>query len=529
MTNPINDITRDVEVIMLVGSNPEEAHPVLGSKLRRAVREGAKLIVVDPRKIELAKHAQVHIQLRPGTNVAFVNGLMHIIIEQGWQDEEFIAAQTEDYEVLRDLVREYTPEKVAEICAISEEDLYESARLYALADKAPILYCLGVTEHSSGTEGVMSLSNLALLVGKIGRSGCGINPIRGQNNVQGSCDMGCLPGDFPGYQKVADAAVRKKFAQSWKTELSDVVGISATKIPAAVNEGKVRALYIFGEDPMRTDPNIDHIEKMLTSLDFLVVQELFMTKTAQYADVILPGVSYAEKEGTFTNSERRVQRVRKAVTSTGDMLEDRLIFIELMNRLGYSQAILSAAEVMAEIASLTPTYAGISYKRLDQGETLQWPCVNENDCGKAILHEGGIARGLGRFYPTPYVPSAELPDSEYNFLMTTGRMLYHYNAGAMTQRVDALNEVAGSSYIEMHEQDAASLGVVSGDKVRVRSRRGSVETTARVGTKMNPGEVFMPFHFEDGNVNYLTNAATDALAQVPEYKVCAVSIERIKA
>lgn len=524
MTNPINDITTGVDAILLVGSNPEEAHPVLGYKIRRAVREGAKLIVVDPRKIDLVSEAEIHLQLKPGTNVAFSNGMMHVIIRDGLADMDFVNSRTEGFEEIAELVKKYTPEKVAEICGIAADDLVKAAHLYAKAPKAPLMYCLGVTEHSTGTEGVMSLSNIAMLCGKIGRSGCGVNPIRGQNNVQGACDMGCLPTDFPGYQKVANPEVIAKFESAWNVKLSNKPGITATKIPEAVHKGRVKGLFIFGEDPVRTDPDITHIKKMLTDLDFLVVQELFITETAKFADVILPGMSYAEKEGTFTNSERRVQRVRKAVTLEGNMRLDTDIFADVMTRMGYEQKKLAASEIMEEISSLTPSFKGVSYSRLDAGETLHWPCLDESDTGKAILHEGTFARGLGFFYPSEYVASAETADDEYPITMITGRMLYHYNAGAMTQRSEGLNEIAPASYVEMHEADAKTLGIKNGDRVKIASRRGEIETTARVGTKVNPREVFMTFHFEDGNVNYLTNSVTDTLANVPEYKVAAVRV-----
>ena len=524
MTNPFYDITRGVDVILLVGSNPEEAHPVLGSKIRRAVREGAKLIVVDPRKIDLAKKAEIHLQLKPGTNVAFVNGMMNIIIEDGLADMDFIQKRTEGYEEIAKIVKDYTPEKVAEICGIDADDLRSAAHLYAKADKAPLLYCLGVTEHSTGTEGVMSMSNLAMLVGKIGRSGCGVNPVRGQNNVQGACDMGALPGDFPGYQKVSNPEAREKFEKHWGVALNGEPGLTSTQIPHAVEEGKVKGLFIFGEDPMRTDPDLGHIKRMLEGLDFFVIQELFLTETAKYADVILPGMSYAEKEGTFSNSERRIQRVRKAVELEGNMRLDTDIFTDIMNRCGYPQPYLTAAKIMEEVAALTPSYCGVSHARLDSGESLHWPCKNTTDPGTAILHQGTFARGLGYFYPAKYVESAEIADAEYPITMVTGRMLYHYNAGAMTQRTEGLNQLASESYMEMHWQDAEDMGVQDGDKVYVASRRGQIETIARVGDKVNPKEVFMTFHFEDGNPNHITNSATDKIARVPEYKVTAVKV-----
>ncbi len=530
MTNPIGDITQNSELIMLVGSNPEEAHPVVGMQIRQALRRGCKLIVADPRDIGLAKKADIHLKLRPGTNVAFANGIMHVIIEEGLQDERFIAERTEGYEKIKEIVKDYTPEKVAEICHIDAEDLKRAAIMYAKAETAPIIYCLGVTEHSTGTEGVMSMSNMAMLVGKFGRPGCGVNPLRGQNNVQGACDMGALPTDFPGYQKVTAPGVVEKFEKAWGVPLNHEPGTHATDIfPKAINK-EVRGLYIYGEDPVVTDPDTTHVIKALESLDFFVIQELFMTETAQYADVILPGVSYAEKEGTFSNTERRVQRVRKAVTLEGEMRLDTDIIIDLMNRMGYKQPHLTSAQIMDEIASVTPSFAGISHARLDSGEVggrgLQWPCLDKDHPGTPIMHVGRFTRGLGWFYPAEYVPPAELPDDEYPIILMTGRILYHYTTRAMTGRTPELMEIEGKSFIEMNIEDAQKLGIADGDRVKVSSRRGSIESTARVGTKTSPGETWMPFHFPDGNANWLTNAALDKYARIPEYKVCAIKIEK---
>lgn len=401
--------------------------------------------------------------------------------------------------------------------------------MYAKAKKAPIIYCLGVTEHSTGTEGVMSMSNMAMLVGKLGRSGCGVNPLRGQNNVQGACDMGALPGDLPGYQKVTNPEVIAKFEKAWGVELNRKPGVHATDVfPAAIRK-EIRGLFIFGEDPVVTDADQHHIRKALESLDFLVLSDLFMTETAQYADVILPGTSYAEKEGTFSNTERRVQRVRKAVTLEGEMRLDTDIFIDLMNRMGYPQVQLTSEEIMDEIASLTPSFAGISHRRLDKGESIQWPCPDKKHPGTPILHVGKFSRGLGWFYPAEYVPSAELPDEEYPFIMMTGRILYHYNTRAMTGKTPGLMEKEGHSFIEMNTGDAVRLGIENGEKVRVTSRRGTLITTARVGDKVSPKETWMPFHFPDGNANILTNAALDKYARIPEYKVCAVKVEKLPA
>ena len=528
MTNPIADITGDVDAIMLVGSNPEEAHPVIGMQIRQAVERGTRLIVVDPRDIGLSKSADVHLKLKPGTNVAFANGMMNVIINEGLADEEFIKSRTEGFEELKKIVAEYTPERVAEICHIDPDHLREAALMYAKAKKAPIIYCLGVTEHSTGTEGVMSMSNMAMLVGKLGKEGCGVNPLRGQNNVQGACDMGALPGDFPGYQKVTSPEVVAKFERAWGTKLSNKPGVHATDVFGAAIRKEIRGLFIFGEDPVVTDADQGYIKKALQSLDFLVVSDLFMTETAAFADVVLPGTSYAEKEGTFSNTERRVQRVRKAVELEGEMRLDTDIFIDLMNRMGYPQPRLTSEEIMDEIASLTPIFGGISHRRLDKGESLQWPCPDKNHPGTPILHVGKFSRGLGWFYPAEYVPSAELPDEEYPFIMMTGRILYHYNTRAMTGKTPGLMDKEGSSFIEMNTEDAARLGIENGEKVRVSSRRGSIISTARVGEKVSPKETWMPFHFPDGNANVLTNAALDKYARIPEYKVCAIKIEKIE-
>ncbi len=535
MTNPIRDITHDVDVIMLVGSNPEEAHPVVGMQIRRAVANGTKLIVVDPRDIDLSKKADIHLKLKPGTNIAFANGMMHIMIKENLIDKAFIEERSEGFEELAEIVKDYTPERVGEICHIDPQELIAAARMYAMAEKAPIIYCLGVTEHSTGTEGVMSMSNMAMLCGKLGKSGCGVNPLRGQNNVQGACDMGAQPTDFPGYQKVTNPDVVAKFEKAWGVKMSNKIGIHATDVFPAAIKGEIKGLYIYGEDPVVTDADTTHIIKALESLDFFVLQELFMTETAQYADVILPGMSYAEKEGTFSNTERRVQRVRKAVDLTKnpefDIRPDTDIIIDLMNRMGYPQKYMTPAEIMDEVASVTPSFGGISHARLDSeevaGQGLQWPCLTPEHPGTPIMHVGKFTRGLGWLYPTRYQPSAELPDEEYPLILMTGRILYHYTTRAMTGRTPGLMEIEGKSFIEVNEADAARAGIQDGELIRASSRRGSILTTARVGTKVSKGETWMPFHFPDGNANWLTHAALDPFCRIPEYKVCAIKIEKI--
>ncbi len=530
MTNSIEDVTREADAIMLVGSNPEEAHPVVGMQLRAAVDRGCRLIVVDPRDIGLAAHADIHLKLRPGTNVAFATGVVNVLIQEGLYDERFVSERTEGFEILAATVRDYTPERVASICGIDERDLVTAAKTYAAADAAAIVYCLGVTEHSTGTDGVMALSNIAMITGNLGKPGGGVNPLRGQNNVQGACDMGAGPDDLPGYQKVADPEVARRFEKAWGTSLRRTPGMKATECFPAMVEGRIKGLFLFGEDPVRTDPDTHHVVEALEALDFLVVDDLFMTETAEYADVVLPGRSFAEKEGTFTNTERRVQRVRKAVDASGDTRLDTDIFSEVMNRMGYDQPRLTAAEIMDEIAEVTPTYGGIGHARLDAEETggrgLQWPCPSPEHPGTPILHMGEFAFGLGAFSTPDYQPSAELPDEEYPLVMMTGRVLHQYNACAMTGRTEGLNEIGDRSFIELNDRDAAGLGVADGDRVRVSSRRGTIETTARVSSKTSPGQTWMPFHFQDGNCNWLTIAALDRVSKAPEYKVCAVRVER---
>ncbi len=530
MTNSIDDVTRKADVVMLVGSNPEEAHPVIGMQLRAAVERGCRLIVVDPRDIGLAAQADIHLKLRPGTNVAFANGMVNVILKEGLFDEQFVRNRTEGSRVLAATVEDYTPARVADICGIDQRDLVAAAKMYASAGAAAIVYCLGVTEHSTGTDGVMALSNIAMLTGNLGRPGGGVNPLRGQNNVQGACDMGAGPDDLPGYQKIADPEAVRRFERAWGTSLPRGRGLKATECFPAMVEGRVRGLFLFGEDPVRTDPDTHHVIRALEALEFLVVDDLFLTETAKYADVVLPGRSYAEKEGTFTNTERRVQRVRKAVEGPAGARLDTDIFTEVMNRMGCAQPHLDAAALMDEIASVTPSYGGMSHARLDgdevAGRGLQWPCPHADHPGTPILHVSEFAQGVGSFSTPDYLPSAELPDGEYPLVMMTGRVLAQYNARAMTGRTEGLDEISGSSFIELNEVDAEARGIADGDRVSVASRRGRIETTARVSRKTNPGQTWMPFHFQDGNSNWLTIAALDRVSKAPEYKVCAVQVEK---
>lgn len=531
MTNTIKDITTDVDAILLIGSNTTEAHPVIGAQIRQATQKGAKLIVVDPRNIDLVHNSKMHLQLEPGTNIELINAMMHVIIEEGLQDQEFIDQRTEDYEALKAVVKDVTPEKAEKICGVPAADIVKAAEMYAKADKAPIIYCLGVTEHSYGTEGVMSMSNLAMLVGKLGKPGCGVNPLRGQNNVQGACDMGCDPYDFPGYQKFGAPGVMDKFEKAWGTKLNPNPGLTSTQVLPAAGEGKIKGLFIFGEDPIVTDPDTNSVRKELENLDFLVVHELFMTETAEMADVVLPGLSYLEKDGTFSNTERRVQRVRRVIKPISGVPDDFKVFADIATRMGYPMSYDSASDIMDEIASLVPTFGGMSFERLEKMDGLQWPCRDKDDPGTPIMHVGEFTRGKGLFMALPYHPAKELPDDQYPYVLSTGRELYHYNTAAYSERTEGIRKLAGlgrdKSYIEINKINADEMGVKDGDRVRVSSRRGTLETYANVGNRVLPDAAFMTFHFPDGNANMVANPATDDIARCPDYKVCAIKIEKI--
>jgi len=526
MTNSIAEAA-DQDVVFVTGSNTTETHPVIGSLIRQAHKKGAKIIVAEPRRIPLCREADVFLQIKPGTNVALFNGMMNVIISEGLQDQKYIDERTEGYEALVEVIKDYTPEVVAEICGIDAEELKKAARMYAKADKAGIYYAMGVTQHSTGTEGVMGTSNLALLCGKIGKYGCGVNPLRGQNNVQGACDMGCLPTDFPAYQKVFNDAAREKFEKEWGVELPGKPGLTVTEIMNAVEEGKVRGLYIMGENPMMSDPDLNHVEKALKNCELLIVQDIFLTETAQLAHVVLPGCTFAEKDGTFTNTERRVQRIRKAINPIGQSHADFEILSDVMAALGYGNSFRTAEEVFAEMATVTPSYGGMSYERLEKLGSLQWPCPTADHPGTPILHVGKFSRGeRALFKPAPYRPSAETPDRDYPMILTTGRILYHYHTSTMTGRVEGLMNISGKSYVEINPADAAKLGIAAGDRVEVSSRRGGVVVEARVTDIVAEGVLFMPFHFADGPANKLTNTVIDPTAKIPELKVCAARIEK---
>ncbi len=542
MTNSMDDIATEAKSYLIIGSNITEQHPVFGMRIRQAVKQrGAVLIVADPRRIPITEFATLYLQHRPGTDIALLNGLAHVLIAEDLIDHEFIESRTENFESVRDAVAEYTPERVAEITGVPAEDIVEAARLLAANRPGALLYAMGITQHTTGTANVMACANLQMLLGNMGIPGGGVNPLRGQNNVQGACDMGGLPNVYPGYQSVTIEANQRKFQEAWGAELSTQPGLTVVEIMNAALDGKVRGLYIMGENVLLSDPDSNHVRKCLEAVEFLVVQEIFLSETAALADVVLPAVSFAEKEGSFTNTERRVQWIRKAIEPIGQARPDWEILVDLANRClaldddlrqRVSQApygpwsYASPAEVLAEIASLTPIYGGILYERLGT-QGLQWPCPDPEHPGTPILHVGKFSRGKGRFMPVEYMPPAEVPDEEYPLTFTTGRLLFHYHTGTMTRRSQGLDEKVPSSTVEIHPEDAQRFGVRDGDTVRVRSRRGEVVTTAQVTEDVMPGVVFMTFHFAESPANALTHAALDPVAKIPEYKACAVSIERV--
>ena len=524
MTNPIADID-EAQLLFLIGTNTTEAHPVIGYRMLRAIRRGARLVVVDPRRTELAERADYWLQLRPGTDIALLNGLMHIILREGLEDRAFIEERCENFADLAETVARYTPERVAEITGVPAEQLYAVARLYATTDRAALYYTLGITEHVTGTRNVMSCANLAMLTGHLGRPGTGVNPIRGQNNVQGACDMGALPDVYPGYQKVDVPEVRAKFEAAWGVALSGAVGRKIPEMFDAANRGELKAMYILGENPVLSDPNTNHIRRGLEQLEFLVVQELFLTETAQYADVVLPGSSFAESDGTFTNTERRVQRARQAIEPLGGRADWETI-AAIIERMGMPAGYDSPSEVFAEMAALTPSYAGISYRRIEH-DGLHWPCPTADHPGTPILHVGKFSRGKGRFQAIEHVPPGELPDDEFPLLLSTGRVLQHYNV--TTSYAPGIMELWGEEHAWINPEDAQRLGLDALSRVRVASRRGELETAVEITDRVPPGMVWMSFHHAGSPANALTSHVLDPVTGTGEYKVCAIRVEKIGA
>ncbi len=558
MSNSIDDVAQQAKAFFIIGSNTTEQHPVFGTMLRRAVKfRGAKLVVADPRRIDITDFATLHLRQRPGTDIALINGLMYIILEKGWEDKSFIDERTENFDEFKAAVMNYPPDKVAEITGIPVEKIYQAAEIIASNSPTAVLWAMGITQHIVGVRNVMDLANLQMLLGNMGKPGGGVNPLRGQNNVQGACDMGGLPNVFPAYQPVTNPEVVEKYAKAWGLDsgprtvdgktvrgLSSTVGATVTEMMPGILEGNTHALYILGEDPVMSDPDTKHIRHCLESIDFLVLQEIFPSETSAYADILLPGVTFAEKDGTFTNTERRVQMVRKAIPTQGDARDDWWIISQIAKRAiqiaihaERSEFRINAeakysgwdykktSEIMDEINALAPSYGGITHARLEAGERLQWPCPTLEHPGTPILHSKQFTRGKGKFMPIDHVPPAEKPDHDYPMLMSTGRVLYHWHGGQMTRRAKGLMQVYGEALIEVNPTDAEKLGVKGKNFVRVTSRRGHIEAQAWVTDRVPPGMVYANFHFPNASANELTHAALDPVAKIPEYKIVAVKVE----
>lgn len=526
MTNSISEIESS-DLILVSGSNTTENHPIVGMKVKRAVRQrGAKLIVIDPREIDLVKYADIWLRQNPGTDVAVLNGLMNVIIHEDLYAKEYVENRTEGFEALKKIVGKYTPEKVETISGVPAEHLRKAARLYARANRATLLYAMGMTQHITGTDNVKSCANLSMLCGNVGIEGGGVNPLRGQNNVQGACDMGALPNVFPAYQQVASEEARANFTKAWGSSiaLSAKPGLTVVEMMNAAHGGKIKGLYIMGENPMLSDPDLSHVKESLKHLDILVVQDIFLTETARLAHVVLPSACFAEKDGTFTNTERRVQRVRKAVSAPGQARADWEIIADLSGRMGYPMNYASAEDIMDELCKVTPSYGGISYERIDK-EGLQWPCPNPTHPGTKFLHKDRFSRGLGLFHAIEFIPPAELPDDNYPLILSTGRVLYHYHTGTMTRLSQGPSERCPESLVEINPSDARRLLIEEGQFVKVTSRRGTVSAKARLTDRSAQGTIFMNFHFHEAAVNLLTNPALDPIGKIPEYKVCAVKVE----
>jgi formate dehydrogenase alpha subunit len=530
MTNSYDDL-ETAGCIFVVGSNTTACHPLIATRIYRAKERGARVIVADPRQTQIGNLADLSVHHRLGSDVALLNGMMHWIIENDWHDKDYIAARTEGFEALAATVAAYSPQRVQDITGVPADDIKKMAELYATCGSAALLYAMGITQHTTGVDNVKSCCNIALLCGNVGVAGGGVNPLRGQNNVQGACDMGGLPNVFTGYQPVSDPAVVEKFSKAWGRPLSDKPGMTITDMISAMLDGRLKALYVIGENPKLSDPDWNHLQHALNRLDLLIVQELFLSETAQIADVVLPAASVAEKDGTFTNSERRCSRIQKAIEPVGNALADWQIICKLSTAMGYPMDYPGGPEqIFDEMAALTPkSYAGMSYQRMGLNG-LQWPCPDANHPGTPILHTQQCTRGLGKFHAIEYQDPAEMPDEEYPYFLTTGRMFAHFHTGTMTRISSHLDHEQRSGYVTIHPDDAARLEIAEGDLVAITSRRGQMEAPAQISAEVPPGNLFLPIHFGEYPANMLTSAeAFDPLAKIPEFKVSAVRIAKAQA
>ncbi len=524
MTNSIPEI-RDTELMFVIGSNTTEAHPIIAMEMKRAKKNGSKLIVADPRRIWLADVADVYMQLKPGTDVALLTAMAHVIIDEDLVDHAFVAKHTKDFDELAAAVKDATPEWAEGITTVPADLIRQAARMYATTDKAGIYYTLGITEHTHGTDNVYSLANLVLLTGHLGKRSSGMNPLRGQNNVQGANDAGASPVFYPGYQRVSDEDARRKFEVAWGVPLSPDDGMNLNVMMKALPKGQIKGLFVMGEDIVLSEPNASQVEIGLNQAEFIVVQDIFLNETCRFADVILPAACFAEKDGVFTNSDRRVQRVRKAVSAPGEARADWEILCDLARACGYPMPHYDGPEaIYTEMASLSDKFTGISHERINAEGGLQWPCPTSDHPGTPTLHQDGLPTDKGRFQPVFYRPSAELPDADYPLLLSTGRTLYHYNCGTQTLRASGAMAKQPENFIEMHRKDAKMRGLSDGQRVTVTSRRGAVDAVVNVSPRMRKGCVWMPLHFPESLTNYLTNDAGDTVTGTGEYKVCAVKV-----
>jgi formate dehydrogenase alpha subunit len=523
MTNSIADM-QQTDLFLMIGSNPDTSHPTIGLRVHQALDRGAKLVVVDPRRTKLAERADLWLRIRPGTDVALLNGMMSIILEEELWDREFVDKRTEDFDYLTAVVSKYSPDIVEEITGIPETQLRQAARMYAAAGRHAIYHGMGITHYVTGTDRVKSIANLAMLCGKVGVAGGGCNPLRGQNNVQGACDMGALFNTLPGYASLENDDLFAKYEKAWKVKLPRRPGKPATEVWDNVLNGNIRGLYIFGEDPVVADPNISHVRQALEKVDFLVVQDIFLTDTAKMANVVLPAACFAEKDGTFTSTERRVQRVRKAVAPPGAARPDWRIFCDLSKLMGYEMDYDSPEDIFEEIRTLLPQYKGITYQRLEE-VGLQWPVPSEDHPGTPVLHTETFTRGRGLFIPEEYIPPVEPPDDAYPLLFTTGRDLARYNFSSMTGKTPELDLISPECFAEINPVDAERLGLKEKDRVRLTSRRGSVEMRATISDRTQEGTVFTTYNHLETLVNLLTLDALDRLSRSPEYKLCAIRVD----
>jgi formate dehydrogenase alpha subunit len=524
MTNSIMD-SQNTDLFLMIGSNPDTGHPTIGMRIHQAVDRGAKLIVVDPRKTRLAERADHWLRIQPGTDVAFLNGLMHIILEEILWDKQFVEERTEDFKYLKKVIAGYNPERVSELTGLPVEQLYTVARMYAAKGRHAIYHGMGITHYVTGTDRVKSIANLAMLCGKVGAAGGGCNPLRGQNNVQGACDMGALFNTLPGYTSLDNSNLFTRYEKEWKVKLPKKPGKPATEVWDNVLSGDIKGIYVFGEDPAIADPNIAHVQKALQQVDFLVVQDIFLTDTAKAADVVFPAACYAEKDGTFTNTERRVQRVRKAVNPPGEARPDWKIFCDLSDRMGYKMDYNAPEDIFEEIRRMLPQYQGITYERLDEFG-LQWPVPDENHPGTPVLHTKEFTRGKGLFIPEEFIPPVEQVDKEYPMYFTTGRDLARYNFSSMTGKTAEIDAISPEAKAEFNPIDAEQLNIAEGDMVRLTSRRGSVKLKATITDRSQEGTVFTTYNHTNTLVNLLTLDALDRLSRTPEYKLCTIKVEK---